>query len=102
MIQCDVLDDDQVKESLDKTINYFERLDVVVNNAGYSPQGSFIEAKMVDFDEMYRIHVRAPTLIMKLSFPYLKEKCGNIINISSIASEYLVVKIVIPQFIYDR
>ncbi|CAD5126934.1 DgyrCDS14946 [Dimorphilus gyrociliatus] len=84
---CDVLVDSQIENVFKKTINKFERIDVLVNNAGYGIAKHFTEADIEDFDAMYRIHTRAPIKFMQLAYPFLKKTQGNIINITSCASE---------------
>lgn len=76
---------------MNEMIESFQRLDVLVNNAGYGSYAQFYETKIEDFDEMYKIHTRAPILLMLLAYPYLKETVGNIVNVSSGASDVLKV-----------
>lgn len=87
-----MLIDEQVKSSMNETLGYFKRLDVLVNNAGTGVMGNFTEAKLEDFDNMYKIHVRAPVLFMQLAYPHLRKTQGNIINVSSGASDVLKVQ----------
>ncbi|CAD5126935.1 DgyrCDS14947 [Dimorphilus gyrociliatus] len=84
---CDVLIDSQIEDVFNKTMQKFERIDISVNNAGYAIGKHFNHSDIEDFDAMYRIHTRAPIKFMQLAYPFLKKTQGNIINITSGASE---------------
>ncbi len=68
----------------------FGRIDILVNNAGLLDGVSFFDMTAEQFNRMFAINSRAPYLLSKDAFEYMKQagKGGRIINISSIAIKY--------------
>lgn len=82
-IQCDVRNEDQVKAAVEKTVEAFGGIDIVVNNAG-AIQLSGIEATdMKRFDLMQSINTRAVYMVAKYALPYLKKSTNaHILSLS--------------------
>lgn len=82
---CDVTDEAQFLESIEKAVEIFGRLDILVNNAGLqyvSPIEDFPTAK---FEQMLGIMLTAPFVAIKHAFPIMKRQgYGRIINMASI------------------
>lgn len=69
---------------IDKTIEAFGRIDVVINNGQTSKSGvSLVEHSKEDFDLAIYSGLYAAFNYMKLAFPYLKENKGSVINFGS-------------------
>lgn len=83
VITADVSKD--AKDIIDKTVEYFGRIDVLINNAGISTLRSF-DDEMEEFDKIMATNLRAPFYISRLAMPHLAKTKGNIINVSSILS----------------
>lgn len=70
---------------INKVINEFGRVDVLVNNAGFqhvSPMEDFPEEK---WNQMLRVMLTAPFLLTKYVWPYMKkQEWGRVINMASI------------------
>jgi len=49
-IQLDVADETRAKAAVDEVVKRFGRIDVVVNNAGYSPLGNFEEMTTAEIE----------------------------------------------------
>lgn len=65
----------------------FDRLDVLINNAGFYVGKKFEETTISEFDELYKIHLKAPFLLIQNLLPLLrKSDCPQVINISSAAN----------------
>jgi NAD(P)-dependent dehydrogenase (short-subunit alcohol dehydrogenase family) len=61
-------------------------IDVLVNNAGTSIPGTFLEAPAEQWDDAFALHVRAPALFAKAFAPGMKARGrGVIVNIGSVA-----------------
>ncbi len=61
-------------------------IDALINNAGLAlGKSSFEDYDWHDFNQMIDINIRAFTRVAQLSIPFLKNTCGHIVNISSIA-----------------
>ncbi|KAK6194774.1 hypothetical protein SNE40_000335 [Patella caerulea] len=82
-ITADITRDEDLKNLIDGTVNKFNGLDVLVNNAGISYYKTTQETQMPKFDEIMAINVRAPCHLAQLAIPHLIKTKGTIINISS-------------------
>jgi len=59
------------------------RLDVLVHAAGVLQQGTLDDATIDDFDEQYRINVRAPYALTQLLLPLLVRARGQVVFLNS-------------------
>lgn len=59
------------------------QLDVLINNAGHVALTPIEDFRSGEFEEMYRVHLIAPSLLTSGCIRFLKETKGQIINISS-------------------
>jgi 3-hydroxybutyrate dehydrogenase len=82
---CDVGVEAQLTGAIDETLVRFERLDVLVNNAGLqhvAPLESFPTAK---FEQLLRVMLVAPFVATRHVFPVMKrQRTGRILNVASI------------------
>jgi len=76
--------ENDVKRIIEDTIKKFNKLDVLVNNAGIGIYDSIENAKLKDFDEVMNINVRAVYLLTMCATPHLIKSKGNIVNVSSL------------------
>jgi NAD(P)-dependent dehydrogenase (short-subunit alcohol dehydrogenase family) len=66
-------------------------VDVLVNNAGIMPTGSFLEESDAVTDSAYAVNVKGPTLGMKIVLPRMVERRrGHVINIASMVGKIAV------------
>jgi len=72
------------KALLDKTIQYFGKLDVLVNNAGILESGSVENTNMAQYDRLMNTNVRSIYHLTTLAVPHLIKTKGNIVNVSSV------------------
>lgn len=82
-LQLDVRDEQQIKESIGKTIERFGRLDGIINNAGALYMSYLDSTRMKDHDLMHAVNTRAVDVIIQESLPWLKlSPHPRILNIS--------------------
>lgn len=83
---CNVADFAAVKQTVAEVKNRFGRIDILVNNAGITRDGLLLTAKEEDFDAVISINLKgAYNMIRHCSPIMLKQRSGNIINISSVS-----------------
>ncbi|MDQ6667697.1 MAG: SDR family NAD(P)-dependent oxidoreductase [Thermoproteota archaeon] len=84
IIQLDVTDDKSVK-AIHKIINEQERIDVLVNNAGYGLVGPLEELSIEEFKEQFETNVFGVIRVVQHIIPIMrKQGHGTIVNVSSI------------------
>lgn len=82
---ADVSLEADVKKLVEKTVEHFGRLDIVVNNAGLGIYGPLLETSVETWDAVMAVNARGPFLVCKETIPHLKkQKRSFIINISSV------------------
>lgn len=87
MIQADFEDKSQVESIIHEVIQAFGRLDVLINNAGYSGRSRNIKDHdfFEDFQNIQQVNLHTPVRLCQLAATHLIETKGVIINVSSIA-----------------
>jgi NAD(P)-dependent dehydrogenase (short-subunit alcohol dehydrogenase family) len=85
-VHCDVTDDAQVAEMVERTVSKFGRLDAAFNNAGVqSPAVELADADREEFDRVTAINLRGVWSCMKYELLQMrKQDSGAIVNNSSI------------------
>lgn len=85
-LEVDLASEKSINEAVGKTVAYFGKIDVLVNNAGYGIGGAVEELNQKEIKDSFDINVMAVIKTMQSVMPYFREqKSGHIINISSIA-----------------
>lgn len=83
-VSADVTSEQNVKTMVDKVINRFGTIDIVVNNAGLVLPGSVIEMTLEQWNKVFQMNVTSTYLVSHHAIPLLlKQMRGSIINISS-------------------
>ncbi|MEW9095734.1 MAG: SDR family oxidoreductase [Clostridiaceae bacterium] len=86
--KCDVGSYKDSKKMIEDIIRKFGKLDVLVNNAGISKVGLFIDFKEEDWDDIINTNLKGVFNCCHNAVPYMLEKKeGVIINISSMWGE---------------
>lgn len=83
-LKVDITNEEEVKSAIEKGINTFGQIDVVLNNAGYYLVGSVEEISDEEFRKTINVNLFGMANVIRQVMPYLrKQKSGHIINISS-------------------
>ena len=85
-IACHIGEEDQRRNLVEKTVNQFGRVDILVNNAAINPVfGPIEDVDPAIFDKIMDVNVKAPWALSNLVLPYMRQnKSGSIINIASV------------------
>jgi 3-oxoacyl-[acyl-carrier protein] reductase len=87
-LQADVSKVDQVETLLDKTLEKFGRVDVLVNNAGITRDTLLLRMKPEDWQAVIDLNLTGVFLCTRaVSKVMLKQRAGRIINIASVAGQ---------------
>ncbi|RWS22516.1 3-oxoacyl-[acyl-carrier-protein] reductase FabG-like protein [Leptotrombidium deliense] len=87
----DITDKEVAKQLIEKTIDTFGKLDVLVNNAAIHKDVGILDKDVLqDFDDHHSINIRAAVHLCHLSLPHLIESKGCIVNISAIPKPYFL------------
>jgi NAD(P)-dependent dehydrogenase (short-subunit alcohol dehydrogenase family) len=70
---CDVTDEKQLSDALEKTVRTFGGLDMLILNAGMFPAGRRIEAlSTMEWDKVMRLNLDSNLMLMREAHPLLK------------------------------
>ena len=85
-VQLDVRNEAQAKAAVEEALKQFGRIDVLVNNAGYSLLGNFEELPIEEIERQFATNFWGVAYLMRAALPVMrKQRSGHIINISSVA-----------------
>ncbi|MBB6093984.1 NAD(P)-dependent dehydrogenase (short-subunit alcohol dehydrogenase family) [Povalibacter uvarum] len=82
-VTADVATPLDARRTIDKAIDMWGRIDVLVNNAGAGAPLSLADATADRVNAVYAVNVVGPTLLSAAAVPHLVKSRGSIINLSS-------------------
>ncbi len=86
-MRCDVRAGADVKNMVEKTVEKYGRIDILINNAGVVRVGQIEDMPEEDYDLLLSVNLKGPYFCCHYVVPHLKkQKSGVIINLASIAS----------------
>ena len=93
-VECDLLDRNQIQAAVRKVIDHFDKIDILINNAGIIEVGPLDHMSREDYDRAMKLHFWAPYELISQIVPEMRIwGGGRIVNISSIGG-----KVAMPHF----
>lgn len=84
LCKCDVSNEIDIKKMVSDVINYYGKIDVLINNAAIALDCVFEDKKVSDFKKVLDVNLIGPfTLSREVGKNMLEHKSGVIINVSS-------------------
>jgi NAD(P)-dependent dehydrogenase (short-subunit alcohol dehydrogenase family) len=83
-IAADVTHAAEIERVVRETVEAFGGIDVLVNAAGILTSGTIETTRLQDWDYMMNLNARAPFYLIQCALPYLIERRGAIVNVSSV------------------
>lgn len=85
-VTADVADINSVNAAVEKALNEFGTIDILINNAGIASFGKFLELEPTDWERIIQVNLMGPYYVTRAVVPNMIERqTGDIINISSTA-----------------
>jgi len=85
-VKADVAQKEDVKRLVQAAIDEFGRIDIIVNNAGFTRPAMMLKMEEDQWDQVVDIHLKGAFLCSQAAALHMKEqKSGKIINVTSVA-----------------
>jgi NAD(P)-dependent dehydrogenase (short-subunit alcohol dehydrogenase family) len=86
-VPLDVTEEAQAARALERALDRFGRIDVLVNSAGYSHLGAIEECSAAEVEAQFRTNVFGLLNVTRAVLPVMRaQRSGHIFNLSSIAA----------------
>lgn len=82
LVQGDLSQESAVEKIYQETLQAFEKVDIVINNAGLVVKKPMAEVTEEDFDRSFGINAKAPFFIMKHAAKHIQDN-GRVINMGT-------------------
>ena len=84
IIKADLTKEEDINKLIEKSLNKFKKIDILINNAALDKPNLFEEKNSTDFKEILNVNLIAPFLLsQKIGQIMTQNKYGKIINITS-------------------
>jgi NAD(P)-dependent dehydrogenase (short-subunit alcohol dehydrogenase family) len=88
---CDVRDQADVQNAIERVVARYGSIDVLINNAGVIQAGPVEHMQVADFEDALNTHLWGPLYMMLAATPYMRRQSGGrVVNIASIGGKVAV------------
>jgi len=92
ILPADLTNDSQTKKLFEDFNSKYKRLDILVNNAGIGIFAPVRSLEVADFDQMWKLNMRAVMLTTQYALKSMEaQKSGAIVNVASLAGRNALV-----------
>lgn len=94
-VKCDVTDEQSVNGMIQKAIEQFGRVDILINNAGLAFPSPVLETPLKRWELVLKVNLTGSFICSKAVLPkMIEQRAGSIVNISSFAADEKVLSTV--------
>ncbi|MGH7929770.1 MAG: SDR family NAD(P)-dependent oxidoreductase, partial [Candidatus Binatia bacterium] len=87
-VASDLTRDEEIERLIAESRRAYGDVEILINNAGWGKKSTIVRANVDDWDQTFRVNLRAPMLLARLLLPaMIEQKSGAIINISSVSGK---------------
>lgn len=84
-LALDVADPDSAEKAIEAVLKRWERLDILINNAGITRDTLLLRMKDEDWDAVLQVNLKGAFLFTRSALkPMMKQRWGRIVNITSV------------------
>jgi 3-oxoacyl-[acyl-carrier protein] reductase len=81
--KTDLMNQEDIKQLVSSTAETFGGIDILVNNSGGPPAGSFESLSDEDWENSFHLNLLSYVRLIREALPFLKQQGGKILNIAS-------------------
>jgi 3-oxoacyl-[acyl-carrier protein] reductase len=87
-IVTDLTRDDELERLVEQSSKAWGDIDILINNAGWGKRAPVVRANIEDWDQTFRLNLRAPMMLAQKLLPAMVAKReGAVINIGSVSGK---------------
>lgn len=87
-LELDVTNKESIEIAIKKVIRQYGKIDILINNAGYSVRSAIEEINLNDISQLFKVNVYGIISMIQAVAPHMrKQNAGKIINIGSISGK---------------
>ena len=87
-LPADLTVDEDIQRLVEATQTKWGAADILINNAGWGKRAPVVSASLTDWDQTFRLNLRAPMVLAKALLPnMIAKREGAVINIGSVSGK---------------